>query len=98
MSLGGRAQLAIRKEVPMMDISSPRNPLPETASQYLTTHVYPILEPALEAMLQVVFPADAKAPEGEEELPREEVKPLKWLVSHYSSSFNRPHFSFLSTA
>jgi hypothetical protein len=57
--------------------SSPRAPLAETASEYLTANVYPTLEPALEALLQTAFPAD-KEEEGQN--LREDFKPLAWLV------------------
>jgi hypothetical protein len=57
--------------------SSPRVPLAETSSEYLTANVYPTLEPALEALLQRAFPAD----KDEEGLHlRENFKPLAWLV------------------
>ena len=59
---------------------TPRQPLPMTASEYLKETVYPTLEPAMEAMLKVAFPADEAAAVGEEEQLMLN-KPLVWLVS-----------------
>jgi len=61
--------------------TSPRQPLPVTAAEYLHNHVYPTLEPALEAMLKAAFPADAQVPEGEEEKGILEA-PLVWLAKY----------------
>uniref|UniRef100_A0A6T8N1T7 GAF domain-containing protein n=1 Tax=Hemiselmis andersenii TaxID=464988 RepID=A0A6T8N1T7_HEMAN len=61
--------------------TTPRQPLPVTAAEYLSEKVYPTLEPALEAMLQAAFPADAHVPEGEEEKGVLDA-PLVWLAKY----------------